>query len=140
MRMEKGYRLWGADLSPDHTPLEAGLERFVRLDKGDFLGREALVRQQEEGIPLTLACLTIETADAIPHGSEAIATREGQVVGYVSACERGHVVGATIALAYLPVELGTPGTALDVDVLGEPCPATVVEAPLFDPTNERLRS
>jgi dimethylglycine dehydrogenase len=140
MRMEKGYRLWGADLSPDHTPFEAGLDRFVRLDKDDFIGREALVRQREEGIPLTLACLTIDTADAIPHGNEAIATPGGDVVGYVAACERGHVVAATIALAYLPIELAAAGTPLEIDVLGEWRRATVTEVPLLDPANERLRS
>ncbi|MEX1262922.1 MAG: FAD-dependent oxidoreductase [Actinomycetota bacterium] len=140
LRMEKAYRLWGADISPDHTPFEAGLDRFVRLDKGEFIGRQALIRQREEGIRERLACLVVEADDAIPHGSEAISTPDGRIVGYVSACERGHVVGATIALSYLPVDLTAPGTVLDVDVLGQRCAARVVEAPLYDPGNERLRS
>lgn len=76
----------------------------------------------------------------MPHGSEAISTPDGRIVGYVSACEHGHVVGATMALSYLPVDLTVPGTVLDVDVLGERCAAKVVEAPLYDPGNERLRS
>jgi len=139
LRLEKGYRLWGADVGPDFTPLEAGLDRFVALDKGDFLGREALLRQREEGIARSLACLVVETADALPHGDEPVLEGD-RVVGYVSAADRGHVVNATIALAYLPIELAEPGTALHVEILGERRAATVVRAPLFDPAGERLRS
>jgi dimethylglycine dehydrogenase len=140
MRMEKAYRLWGADISADFTPLEAGLSMFVKLDKGAFIGREALIRQEEEGISRSLACITVECDDAIPLRSEVIRSLEGEVVGYVSAAEHGHVVGKVIALAYLPVALAAPGTDLEIDVLGRWCPATVVEAPLFDPNNERPRA
>ena len=140
MRMEKGYRLWGADLSPDRTPFEAGLERFVRLDKGDFIGRDALLRQREVGVAQRLACLTVDAGEAIPHGDEPVLDGEGRVVGYVSAAEYGHVVGATIALAYLPSALAEPGTTLAVDTLGERRGATVVPTPLFDPDDTRLRS
>jgi 4-methylaminobutanoate oxidase (formaldehyde-forming) len=140
MRMEKAYRLWGADISADFTPLEAGLDMFVKLDKGEFIGREALKRQKEEGISRSLACITVESGDAIPLGGEAIRSVEGEVVGYVSAAEHGHVVGKVIALAYLPVALAVPGTALEIGVLGQWRPATVVKAPLFDPNDERLRA
>jgi dimethylglycine dehydrogenase len=140
MRLEKAYRLWGADISADFTPLEAGLDTFVKLDKGDFIGRDALVRQKEEGIERSLACLTVECGDAIPLGNEAIRTPGGEVVGYVSAAEHGHVVEKVIALAYLPVALSAPGTDLEIDVLGDWCAARVVEAPLFDPQNDRMRA
>jgi dimethylglycine dehydrogenase len=139
MRMEKAYRLWGVDMGPDYTPLETGMDPFVRRDKGEFIGREALVRQKEEGIARSLACLTVDCDDAIPLGNESI-RKDGEVVGYVSAAEHGHVVGKVIALAYLPVELAAPGTSLEIDVLGEWCAATVVEAPPFDPTGRRVRS
>ena len=139
MRMEKGYRLWGADISPDRTPLEAGLERFVRLDKGNFIGRQALLRQRGEGLRETLACLTIEADEAIPHGTEPILA-DGRLVGYVAAAAYGHVIDTTIALGYLPVEAASPGTKLSVEILGERRPAKVVTAPLFDPENTRLRS
>lgn len=139
LRMEKGYRLWGADIGPEFTPLEAGLERFVAFDKGDFIGREALLRQREAGISRSLACLTVETADALPHGDEPVLDGE-RVGGYVACAERGHVVGATIAHAYLPVELAEVGTELAVEVLGEPRPARVVAGPLWDPAGERLRA
>ena len=137
MRLEKGYRLWGADLSPIYTPLEAGLERFVRFDKGDFVGREALLRQQEEGPRRRLCCLTVETLDADPHGHEPVLAGGGPI-GYVSSGGYGHAVERSIALAYLPVAYAEPDTPLEVEVLGERRPATVVAEPLYDPKNERL--
>jgi dimethylglycine dehydrogenase len=139
LRLEKGYRLWGADISPDVTPLEAGLERFVKLEGRTFIGRDALLRQRDSGISRALACLTVETAEALPHGDEPVFAQD-RVVGYVSAADRGHVIDATIALALLPLELAVPGTALEVEILGERRPATVVRSPLFDPGDERLRS
>jgi dimethylglycine dehydrogenase len=139
LRLEKAYRLWGADLSADWTPLEAGLERFVAFDKGDFIGREALLRQRDEGISRTLACLTVETDDADPHGNEPVRA-DGVAVGYVSAGGYGHVVGQSIALAYIPVEHAEPGTRLTVDILGEPRPAVVAPQPIYDPHNLRLLS
>ncbi len=139
LRMEKGYRLWGADIGPEFTPLEAGLDRLVALDKGDFIGREALLRQRETGTSRTLACLVVEAADALPHGDEPVLDGE-RVVGYVACADRGHVVGTTIAHAYLPVELAEPGKRLAVEVLGEPRPAEVVAGPLWDPSGERLRA
>jgi glycine cleavage system aminomethyltransferase T len=140
MRMEKAYRLWGADISADFTPWEAGMDMFVKLDKGEFIGRDALVRQKEEGITRSLECITVDCGDAIPLGNEAIRTPDGEVVGYVSAAEHGHVIGAVIALAYVPVAVAISGTTLEIDILGEWRTATVVDAPLFDPQNERLRA
>ncbi|HKP19772.1 MAG TPA: FAD-dependent oxidoreductase [Gaiellaceae bacterium] len=139
MRLEKAYRLWGADMSADWTPLEAGLERFVAFDKGDFVGREALLRQRAEGVRRTLACLTIETDDADPHGNEPVRL-DGRAIGYVAAGGYGHVVEQSIALAYLPVEHAAAGTRLTVDILGEPRPAIVVPQPIYDPENLRLLS
>ena len=139
LRLEKAYRLWGVDISADYTPLEAGLERFVAFDKGDFLGRDALLRQRERGIARTLACLTIDTADADALGYEPVRAN-GTPIGYVAAGGYGHTVGRSIALAYLPVEHARPGTSVAVDILGEPMPATVVPQPLYDPQSLRLFS
>jgi dimethylglycine dehydrogenase len=139
MRLEKAYRLWGVDMSADYTPLEAGLDRFVRFDKGDFVGREALLRQRQRGVERTLACLTIETDDADAHGYEPV-RRQGAPIGYVAAGGYGHIVEQSIALAYLPVEHAVPATELTVDILGKPRAAVVVEQPLYDPGNVRLLS
>jgi dimethylglycine dehydrogenase len=139
MRLEKAYRLWGADMSADYTPLEAGMGRFVDFEKGDFIGRGALVRQRERGVERALACLVIDAAGADPHAYEPIlAGRE--TIGYVASGGYGHTVEKTIALAYLPTQHLEPGTELAVEILGERRPARVVEQPLYDPGNERLLS
>jgi dimethylglycine dehydrogenase len=137
MRLEKCYRLWGADLSSDVTPLEAGLERFVHLDKGDFIGHDALARQSAEGTRQTLSCLRIETHDADAYRYEPILRGDRQV-GYVTSGGYGHTVQASLALAYLPADCAGPGTQLTVKILGCLCPATVVPQPVFDPGNTRL--
>jgi dimethylglycine dehydrogenase len=137
MRLEKAYRLWGADMSADWTPLEAGMDRFVALDKGDFIGRDALVRQKERGIERTLACLVVDANDADPHGYEPVLAGN-ESIGYVAAGGYGHTVEETIALAYLPTEHAEPGNEVDIRILGERRPARIIEAPLYDPKNERL--
>jgi dimethylglycine dehydrogenase len=138
LRLEKAYRLWGADMSADHTPLEAGLERFVSLDKGDFVGREALLRQLDNGGPrIHLCCLTVETVDADPHAYEPVLL-DGRPISYVMTGGYGHTMGRAIALAYLPTEYAAAGTELEVEILGERRPARVVSTPLYDPQNLRL--
>jgi len=139
LRLEKAYRLWGADMSADYTPLEAGMDRFVDFDKGDFIGRDALARQREQGVERALACLVIDAADADTHAYEPILA-DGEVIGYVAAGGYGHTVAKSIALAYLPNAYLEPGTELAVQILGERRPARVVEQPLYDPENERLLS
>ena len=139
MRLEKAYRLWGADMSADYTPLEAGMERFVRFDKGDFVGRDALLRQRESGVRRTLVSLVVDADDADAHGYEPILDGE-RPVGYVASGGYGHVVEASLALAYLPREYSEPGTPLAVQILGERRAATVAGQPLYDPGNERLLS
>lgn len=142
LRLEKGYRLWGADIGPLDSPLEAGLERFVAFDKGDFIGREALIRQRDAGLERRLACLTIDldpNDDLFPRGGEPV-FEGGELVSYLRAAHPGHSVGTPIALAYLPAARSEPGRALEVEILGERRGATVVEAPLYDPEGLRMRS
>ena len=139
MRLEKAYRLWGVDMSADYTPLEAGMERFVNLEKGDFIGRDALVRQKAAGPDQGLACLVVDSPDADPHGYEPVRAGD-ELIGYVAAGGYGHVVEKTIALAYLPTAYLEPGTPLEIEMLGERVSAEVVAQPLYDPENERLLS
>jgi dimethylglycine dehydrogenase len=136
LRLEKAYRLWGADISADHTPLEAGLERFVTFDKGDFLGREALL-SREPRIRLSTLVVAADGADA--HGYEPVYVGGG-LVTYVMGGGYGHTVGESMALAYLPLEHAVDGTEVEVEILGERRPARVLEQALYDPTGERLRS
>jgi dimethylglycine dehydrogenase len=138
MRLEKGYRLWGADITADWTPLEAGLDRFVKLDKGEFIGREALLAQRERGIERRLSCLRVDDADAVPYTGEPVLDGD-ETVGYTMSGGYGPTIGASIAFAYLPTVLAQAGTALAIELLGERVGATVVEAPLFDPENTKLR-
>jgi dimethylglycine dehydrogenase len=139
MRLEKAYRLWGADMSADWTPLQAGMDRFVDFGKGDFIGRDALLRQRDEGIGRGLACLVVDADGADPHGFEPVFA-EREIVGYVASGGYGHTVGKSIAFSYLPVEHLEPGTRLQVEILGSRRAARVVEAPLYDPKNQRLLS
>jgi glycine cleavage system aminomethyltransferase T/glycine/D-amino acid oxidase-like deaminating enzyme len=138
MRLEKGYGLWGADLTADWTPLEAGLGRFVKPGKGDFIGREALLAQLARGIERKLSCLTVDDAPAIPYVGEPVYHGD-QVVSYVASGGFGPTVGTSIAFAYLPVRLSEPGTSLAVGLLGERVGATVVRTPLYDPENKKVR-
>jgi dimethylglycine dehydrogenase len=140
MRLEKGYRLWGPDMSIDVTPLEAGMERWVRIDKGDFIGRDALERVRANGGPARrLACLSVDADGADAHGFEPVFV-DGSAISTVTSGGFGHRVQTSIAFAYLPVERSAPGTRLEVGILGQRRPASVVQAPLYDPDNERLRS
>ena len=140
MRFEKCYRLWGADLSADWSPLQAGLERFVAFEKGDFLGRAALLREREEGVSHRLSCLVVDADGADAHGYEPVYVDRGKPIAYVSSGGYGPTVGKSIALAYLPVAHAAVGTELEIGILGSRRAAVVEEQPLYDPGNERLRS
>jgi dimethylglycine dehydrogenase len=145
MRLEKAYRLWGVDMSADWTPLESGMERFVDFEKGDFIGREALLRQRDRGVERSLACLVVDAEDADVHGYEPVRTAgpagtAGKVIGYVASGGYGHRVEKSIAFAYLPSAYAEIGTQLEIGVLGDRRPARVAREPLYDPKNERLLS
>jgi 4-methylaminobutanoate oxidase (formaldehyde-forming) len=133
MRLEKGYRVWGSDITPETTPDEAGLSFAVRGD-GDFLGRDALLA----GTPgRRLRCLVLADPSTACLGSEPVRV-DGVPVGRVTSGGIGYRVGASIAYAYLPAEVPV-GTEVEVGVFGEWERATVTEEPLFDPTNSRVR-
>jgi 4-methylaminobutanoate oxidase (formaldehyde-forming) len=139
LRLEKGYRYWSGDIGPDYTPYEAGLGFAVRLEKGEFIGRSALLRQRAEGLKRRLCCLTLADAMAVVLGNEPI-WGGGRVVGWVSSGGYGHAVGKSIAYAYLPVEYSTPGRTFEIELFGQQIPATVVQAPLWDAKGERIRA
>jgi dimethylglycine dehydrogenase len=138
MRLEKSYRMWGSDLTGDTTPLEAGLDFAVRLDGRAFPGRDALVRQRDEGLGRRLACLVVEAGDADAHAWEPVYAG-GEAIAHVASGGYGHRVEQSIAFAYLPLALAAPGQELEVVILGERRRAVVAEEPLYDPANERLR-
>ena len=137
LRMEKGYVYWSTDVTPDTTPWEAGLSWRVNLNKGDFLGRDALVAQREAGITRQLCTFTLE-AMAYPVSGEAIIA-DGEVVGFTTSANFGHTVGKPIVYGYLPTALAEREGFI-IEVYGEPIPAKHHDRPLYDPDNLRLKS
>jgi glycine cleavage system aminomethyltransferase T/glycine/D-amino acid oxidase-like deaminating enzyme len=140
LRLEKGYRVWSSDITPDETPYEAGLGFAVRLDKGvDFVGREALVAARAAGPRRRLRCLVLDDPRSIALGNEPVRVGEA-IVGRVTSGGYGFAVKRSIAYAYLPPDRAAVGTRGDVEVFGRWVGFEVVAEPLYDPTGERIRS
>ncbi len=137
LRLEKGYRVWGSDISPEDTPFEAGLGFAVKLDKGDFTGRDALLTADEP--TRRLACLVLDDPRSVALGSEPVRAG-GEIVGRVTSGGYGYTVERSIAYAYLPAPSAAPGTRVEVEIFGEWIPGTASEEPLFDPKGERIRA
>jgi glycine cleavage system aminomethyltransferase T/glycine/D-amino acid oxidase-like deaminating enzyme len=136
LRLEKGYRVWGADITPEDTPYEAGLGFAVKLDEGDFVGRDALVAGGEP--ERRLRCLILEDPRAIALGSEPVRVGD-DLVGRVTSGGYGYTVERSIAYAYLPAEHDV-GTEIAVEIFGEWVTGTVADEPLFDPDGVRIRA
>jgi len=140
MRLEKGYRSWKGDLSTDYTLLEAGLERFVRLNKSEFTGRAALIAQNEKGLTKRFATLVLE-CDEFDAPYMSSVWLGDKIVGEVTSGGFGHRTGKSIVFAMLEIEHHTPGTALEIEIYGARYKAVVQEdKPLWDPENARLRA
>lgn len=140
LRMEKAYRYWSAEISPDYTPLEAGLGIFVRFEKSDFIGKEALLKQKENGIKQKLCCMTLDDSRVIVLGKEPIRPAgSDQIIGWVASGGYGYSIAKSIVYAYLPIEYTKPGTRFEIEVFGENIGAVVEKMPLFDPKGERIR-
>ncbi|MGB7875569.1 MAG: FAD-dependent oxidoreductase [Anaerolineales bacterium] len=139
LRLEKGYRYWSGEITPDYTPYEAGLGFAVKLDKGDFIGREALVKQKEGELKQKLCCIAISDDRTIALGKEPIRAGE-EIIGWVASGGYGYSVGMSMAYAYLPTEYSKPGTALSLEFFGTQVDAEVVKSPLWDPKGERIKA
>ena len=138
LRLEKGYRVWGSDITPDTTPDEAGLSFAVRIDKpGGFLGREALLATREAGGPARrLRCLVLDDPLATCLGNEPVSV-DGTACGRVTSGGYGHRVERSIAYAYLPAEVSI-GSRVSVGLFGEEIGAEVMSEPLYDAGNDRV--
>ncbi len=141
MRIEKGYRAWKGDLSTDYTLFEAGLDRFVKLDKPkDFSGKQALLNERQQGSAKRFVTLIVDAgaADA-PYMSTL--WHEGTVVGETTSGDWGYRINASIALGMLRTDLAVAGTELQVEIFGTKHRAVVQpDQPLWDPQNNRLRA
>ncbi len=142
MRFDKGFGAWASEYRPVYTPWEARMDRFVRLDKGDFIGREAAAASLAAGPERRLCLLDVDVDGADALGDEPI-WHDGEVVGWVTSGGYAHWSEVSCALGYLPVALtGTdsPSTGFEVEVLGVRRAATRLDEPLFDPSGSRMRS
>lgn len=136
LRLEKAYRVWGSDVTPDDDPIEAGLEFCLRSSKpGGFLGSEALTKRESAR---RLVCLVLADQSAVALGNEPIRI-SGRIEGRVTSGGIGYSVQKSIAYGYIPAELAKPGLSCEVLIFGEWIAATVVDEPLFDPGMERIR-
>ncbi|TDE41970.1 FAD-dependent oxidoreductase [Nonomuraea mesophila] len=130
LRLEKGYRLWGVDMTTEHNPYEAGLAFAVRTDK-DFVGRDALTTDVTRRLVPLLSAEVVMGKEPVRH--------EGRTVGYVTSAAYGHTIQRPIAYAWLPAELAEPGTHVEISYFGRRVPAEVAKEPLFDPGMEKIR-
>jgi 4-methylaminobutanoate oxidase (formaldehyde-forming) len=137
-RLEKGYRVWGSDITPEDTPYEAGLGFAVKLDKDDFIGRDALVAA-EGRLERKLVCLVLDEPRSVALGSEPVRV-DGQVVGRVTSGGYGYTVERSIAYAYLPAEMAEVGTRVEVEIFGRPVGGQIAAEPLYDPEGEKIRA
>jgi 4-methylaminobutanoate oxidase (formaldehyde-forming) len=135
-RMEKGYLYWSGDISPDYNPYEAGLGFCVALDKGDFIGREALTKIKKEGVSRKLRSFTIDGFAPL-HGGEAI-LHDGKVVGSTTSVGFGHTMAKTIAFGYLPAEMAGENS-FDIEAFGKLHRAARGPRCLYDDRNLRLK-
>ena len=138
LRLEKGYRVWSSDITPDETPYEAGLGFAVALEKGDFIGRDALVAARAAGSRKRLRCLVLDDPRSVCLGNEPVRIA-GEIVGRVTSGGYGFSVERSIAYAYLPPDAAI-GSRGEVDVFGDWVGFEVVKEPLWDPAGDRLRS
>lgn len=138
LRLEKGYRAWKSDLMLDQPATAVGMDRLLRLDKPNFIGREAVTSNAGRNPKLVSVALLVDatTADALPF---AIVHKGGERVGFVSSGGYGHRIGRSLALAFVERALAKPGTRLEVDIFGECCAATVSDGAPYDPDNSRMR-
>ncbi len=138
LRLEKGYRSWGTDMSTEHTPYEAGVGFAVRpASKGEFTGRAAVTAPSAQEVSRSLTCLTVDDGRSVVLGHEPVLV-DGVPAGYVTSAAFGHTIGRPVAYAWLPagLEVGTP---VDIQYFGHPVRATVTSEPLVDPEMARIK-
>jgi glycine cleavage system aminomethyltransferase T len=140
LRLEKGYRYYTTDVTPLETPYEAGLGFCVHLDKGDFIGREALIEKKKNGFVTKLCTLVLDGEDFTQiYGGEAI-YREGKVITRVRSGGYGYTIKKNVLYAYLPVEWSKPGSRVEVELIEGRATAEVTSTVLYDPKGEKLRA
>ena len=138
LRLEKSWGTWAREYRPVYGPLEAGLSRFVGYRKPDFIGRDAALREREQGGARRLVTLLVDDADADVTGDEPVSFG-GKTVGWVTSGGYAHWTEKSIALAYVPKDLANSGEAFGIEILGTPRTARIAAEPPFDPAGARMR-
>ncbi len=139
LRLEKSFGAWTREFTPDYTPREAGLDRFIDSAKNDFIGHDAVVADAQEQTRRKLVTLTIDVNDVDAFADEPVFA-DGDVIGWVTSGGYGHHVDRSIALAYLAADRIAGDIGYEVEILGERRPARLEAEPLFDPQGTRMRS
>ncbi len=139
LRLEKSFSSWGLELGPDYTPWDTSVARFVRLDKGDFIGRVAARKAKEAGGHNQFVTFIVDAEDADATGGEAI-YRDGVYAGYATSGGYGYTVGESLALGYLKPGMAEPDAAYEIEIIGERRPARLAAGPRVDPDGTRMRS
>jgi dimethylglycine dehydrogenase len=138
LRLEKNFGTWFREFRPIYGPFEAGLDRFIKLDKPDFIGRAAALKEKQDGPKRQRVFMVVDALDADVMGDEPIWV-DGKVAGWVTSGGFGHFVNQSLAQGYLPTELVKPGVQLEIEILGERRPARLQMDPPFDPEAKRMR-
>ncbi|PIB24116.1 FAD-dependent oxidoreductase [Amylibacter kogurei] len=139
MRLEKGFLHWKADILTEFDPFETGLDRFVKMDKSDFIGKAALEKRVAAGMQRKLVTLVVDTKDAPAHGGASVRS-DGRIVGTVTSGDWGHRTRLNLAYAFVDPAIGVPDTQVTVDIIGEPIAARVIEMGPYDPSYARMRA
>ena len=138
MRMEKGFLHWKADLLTEFDPFETGLERFVKIEKSDFIGHGALVERHAKGPRKKLVTLKVDATRAPAHGGASLMQND-RVVGTVTSGDWGHRVGLNLAFAFIEPEVSEPGTEMQLDFYGALVRADVIAPSPYNPSHSRMR-
>lgn len=139
MRLEKGFLHWKADILTEFDPYETGLDRFVKMDKGDFVGKAALVERAGAGPQRKLVTLAVDAKDAPAHGGASVRHND-RIVGTVTSGDWGHRTGLNLAYAFVDPDFSAEGSLVSVDVIGRPVSARVIPAAPYDPSCARMRA
>jgi dimethylglycine dehydrogenase len=139
MRIEKGFLHWKADILTEFDPFETGLDRFVRLEKPDFIGKDALLDRAANGPRKRLVTLRIDADDAPAHGGASL-MKDGSVVGTVTSGDWGHRTGLNLAYAFVDPAFADTGCAVQADLCGKLVGATVIASSPYDPAMAKVRS
>ncbi|MGE0845875.1 MAG: FAD-dependent oxidoreductase [Flavobacteriaceae bacterium] len=138
LRLEKNFPTWFRELRPIYGPFEADLDRFVALDKNDFIGREQAAKEKADGPRRRRVSFVVDAADADVIGDEPV-WHGGEVVGWVTSGGYGHYVDRSLAQGYIPAALADSANEFEIEIIGERRSARIITEPLFDPTGQRMR-